>query len=541
MRAVRSILCWMLALEAGICFWAGSMAAGRAAQLSYESRMIAALWELAVALPITGVGMVFAAFCVAYWRKRRSTRAWATAAGGTHLFVAGAFLTLVWVTARYRPDFVWHTPRSVWQALGAMAGLGGATIAAFWRWNAAGERKTTPRATKIAGDGTHPLTDKLIWIVSLAGFVAAMVEWFRWGRQTGLPQHTPLPYAVEAVIAALAVVLVHEVGHALTGTALGMRVRAFVVGPFQWRIREGRWRFQLRLADLLATGGSTAVVPTDARPSAGRVIRRREIWMIAGGPAASLLYGLAALAALLTARGHAWEGEWRLLAMFTTFSLLAGVVNLLPFHTRTGYSDGAQIYQLVSGGIWSDYHHALAIVGSSTVTPLRPRDFDLAAMERAAAVMTEGMPGTHLRLLAYSCNLDCGRLREASLAVNEAEALAVESLDEIPVEFYSDFVFAKAFVQRDAEGTRAWWTRLEAKKPEPSTADTWLARAASLWMDGTMAAAKEAWEKGNALAQALPQAGAYDFERDKYAMLRRELDAERRILRWHDDAALTTH
>jgi hypothetical protein len=531
----------MLALEAGICFWAGSMAAGRAAQFSYDSRMAAALWQLAVALPVTGVGTVFAAFCVAYWRKRRSTRAWATAAGGTHVFIAAAFVGLVWATARFRPEAVWQTPRNVWGLLGGVAGLGAATIAAFWRWNAGTEPKTALRSAKIAGDGTHPLVDKLVGGVSFAGLVAGIVGWLRWAQHAGLPQPSRLLFPVEVVVAALAMGLVHELGHALTGTTLGMRLRAFVAGPFQWRVREGRWRFQLRLRELLATGGSAALVPTDVPPADARAWVRREVWTIAGGPAASLLYGLAALAAVLTARGHAWEGEWRLLALFTTFSLLAGVMSLLPFHARTGYSDGAQIYQLLSGGAWDDSYRVLALAGSSTVTQLRPRDFDLAALERAAGVFTDGLRGTDLRLLAYCCNLDCGRLHEASLALNEAEALALASIEEIPVEFCSDFVFAKALVQRDAEGTRAWWARLEAKEPEASTAATWLARAASLWMDGAMGEAKEAWEKGNALAQALPQAGAYDFERDKYAMLRRELDAERRILRWHDDATLLTY
>ena len=103
--------------------------------------------------------------------------------------------------------------------------------------------------------------------------------------------------------------------------------------------------------------------------------------MIAGGPLASLLSGLVALGALLTARGHLWNREWELLAQFTTLSLLAAVINLVPFQTGVGhYSDGAQIYQLLSRGPWGDYHHALAIVGSSTVTPLRPRDFDIGAM-----------------------------------------------------------------------------------------------------------------------------------------------------------------
>lgn len=538
MRSVRSIVCWLVALEAVICFWAGSVSASRAAQLAHDWRTHAALWELAVALPVTGVGALFAAFCVAYWRRRRSAWTWAMVTGGFHLFAAASLGTLEWVTARFQGQRVWPMTRSVGQPAAGLAALGVLTIAAFWQWNAKNEGKTAPAHPRIAGDWTHPVGDVLVWVLALAGFVAAMVGWFRWGTHAGLPRDGALPYLVEVVIAELAMVLVHEAGHALTGKLQGMRVRAFVVGPFQWRIREGRWRFQLRLADFLATGGSTAVVPTDPHQP-----RNHEIRMIAGGPAASLGGGLVALAFLLTAPGHAWQDEWRLLALFVTFSLLAAVVNLVPFRTRTSYSDGAQLGQLLSGGPWGDYHHALGIVGSSLVTPLRPRDFDIAAMQRAAEIIREGVRGTHLRLLEYCYYLDHGQLREATLAVNEAEEKAQEVLGALPVELYSDFVFAKAFVQRDADGTRTWWARLAEKIPSEAdaNADQWLARAAALWMDGKMAEAKQAWERGYAVAERLPDAGAYDFDRDKYAMLRRELDAERRVLRWHDDVALSTH
>jgi tetratricopeptide (TPR) repeat protein len=141
----------------------------------------------------------------------------------------------------------------------------------------------------------------------------------------------------------------------------------------------------------------------------------------------------------------------------------------------------------------------------------------------------------HLRLVEFCYYLDCGRRRDASDALNEAEAAALEAGTTIPSEFYGEFVFGKAFVQRDAEGTRQWWDRLLATKPKRLNADYWLARSAYLWMDGRMEEAREAWEKGNTLAHRLPKAGAYEFEREKYAMLRGELVTQRVQPRWHED------
>ena len=310
-----------------------------------------------------------------------------------------------------------------------------------------------------------------------------------------------------------------------------MRLRAFIVGPFQWRVRDGRWTFRFHAAELLATGGATAVVPTHPEQP-----RSYEIWMIAGGPIASLLTGAAALWAFLVAPHHAWRNEWQLLALFAIQSLIVAAINLLPAQTKKGYySDGAQIYQLLSGGPWGDYHHAMQIVGASTVTALRPRDYDIAAMERAAEVITQGHRALHLRLLISSYYRDCGQMVEAGQALNAAEDVYLESASDIPVELYTPFVFGKAFIQRDAEGTREWWRRLEAKKPKNLNADYWLARAAWLWMEDLEEEARRAWVKGNTLAQRLPRVGAYEADRDKFARLGRELKTQTAPSRWHTE------
>lgn len=534
MRALRTILCWLMALEAVVCFWGGSLAAGRAAELTSQSATGPALEELATAAPIMIVGIVFATFCVAFWRKTPSARRWGMVAGGANALFAAMFLLVVRVTVRSQGNGAgWMRSGVLWADIGMLA-VGLATMAAFWHRTAEAAKKAAAGPAKNAGDGTHPLVDKLVWVVCLAALVAGMEGWWRWSRAVQLPQAGWLPTLIDGVMAGLAMVLVHDLGHILMGKAVGMRVRAFVVGPWQWREREGRWRFYFRPKDVLATGGATALVPTDPRQPKGRLMA-----MIAAGPAASLVTGLLALGFLLAAPGHAWAGEWALLALFATFSLTAAVMHLAPFRTRTGYSDGALLVQLLSGGAWGDYQRAVGMAGAMTLTAMRPRDLDILGMDRAAGGIRKGVRAVRLRLMEFGYYVDSGQMREASRALNEAQEAALGSEDQMPAEFDAEFVFGKALVQRDAEGTRAWWERLEAKQGAPRNANYWLARAASLWMEGKTTEAKEAWERGNVLAQRLPAAGAYEAARDRYAMLRRELDADRRVLRWHDDPALT--
>jgi Zn-dependent protease len=313
-------------------------------------------------------------------------------------------------------------------------------------------------------------------------------------------------------------VALHEFGHAAAASALGMKLRAFIVGPLQWRMREGHWEFRFVLTGFLAIGGATAVAPTDPnRPL------WRDICMVAAGPFASLAAGFAGLAFTLAAPGHPWQTEWLPLAFFTTLSLLTAALNLIPFRTKAFYSDGARILQLLSQGPWADLHRAFSTAAATTVTPLRPRDYDIDVILRAGSSISIGQQALHLRLLAASYYLDCGRMAEASVSLGEAEVIYQESASDIPAELHTPFIFAKACLQHDAAGTRLWWERMQAKHPTRHNADYWIARSAFLWSEHRIDEAREAWETGNALVQQLPHTGAYETDRDHFALLHKEL------------------
>jgi tetratricopeptide (TPR) repeat protein len=321
------------------------------------------------------------------------------------------------------------------------------------------------------------------------------------------------------IVVVLIMVILHELAHTATGLALGMKLRAFLAGPFQWCIRDGKWEFQFKPQAILAAGGATAVVPASADFATWR-----ELSMVAAGPLASLLTGALALWIAFTAKADSPVQAGGLIALFGAWSLAVGLGNLLPFRTGDTYSDGAQIYQLLSGGPWTDYHRIIRVVTSSLVTPLRPRDFDIEAIQRAAQNFTQGKHGLLLRLFAYIYFFDNGRLQEAAQALTEAESIYHQSASDIPAELLTVFVFGNAYLRRDAVAAREWWTRMEAKKPTRFKADYWKAYSALRWVEGELKEANEAWEKSNALAQQLPTAGEYEFDRHCCSKLRQALD-----------------
>jgi hypothetical protein len=60
---------------------------------------------------------------------------------------------------------------------------------------------------------------------------------------------------------------------------------------------------------------------------------------------------------------------------------------------------------------------------------------------------------------------------------------------------------------------------MEAKKSTHFGVDYWLAQSALLWIEGRKDDARKAWEKGDLLAQQLPAAGDYEFDRYRCALL----------------------
>lgn len=397
--------------------------------------------------------------------------------------------------------------------------IGVAGIVAFARKNSTASPTAPAKPPRIKGDGTSRLSELLAWGVGIAGAVLGINVYSRWAYAHGLRSQFGVFWWIEFAFAILISTGLHECGHAFVGRALGMRIRMFVVGPLQWRIQDGRWKFKFVPGKIVSGGGSTGVVPTNPQQS-----RLYEIWMIAGGPAASLLTGALFLWLMFSSKGRPYEQFWEVFALTATLSMVGVLVNLIPLRSEMFYSDGAQIYQLLTGGPWADLHRAMTMVRATLVTPLRPRDFDFQALQSAANHFPSGRQAALLHLNLSSYFLDVGRIPECLAETATAATIYNESARDLPPEVLTEFVFNFALFGHDAAAARAWWDHLEARKPTHLGVDYWLARGALLRVEGNPSEAREAWEKANVCAQALPAAGAYEFDRYRTELLRGALD-----------------
>ena len=386
---------------------------------------------------------------MAWWTLRtgkKSARMWALAASISLLLTGIALLALdLYLNSRFPMG---HPPLFLW-IVGAHALIGIAGIVAF---SARNSSLADAQPDRIAGDGTHKYLDTIGIILQVGATLWLMELYSRWGHQQELPfTHGILTWIQWFLVIGVAT-LFHESAHALVGIAVGMKLRAFIIGPFQFRVFENRWRFAFHPTQILAFSGAAGLVPVNPDES-----RWNELAMIAAGPFVNLLTGGVAAALAYSAVGAPWVSLWEYFALFATVSLVAGVVNLLPLRPEGLYSDGARIFQILRGGPLYDYQRAARIAQAGSVSPIRPKNFDIAAIERASTHFTTGEVGLLLRLWATEYYLDRGDLPQARVAFAQAEEVFAHSAPDIRAGLHSCMVINAALTRRDAEATSSYW------------------------------------------------------------------------------------
>ena len=224
-------------------------------------------------------------------------------------------------------------------------------------------------------------------------------------------------------------VAVHEAGHLLAGASAGFRPCLLIIGPLKLERVSGRWRVGAnRIAPVL--GGLAAGVPSDSVD-----LRRRMIRLIAGGPLASLVTGVAGMGLLVFVKAPGARMTlsdqdafaYVLLLAFTLISLLIAFVALIPTVTQGYSSDGGQILKFMRNGPEVEAEVALTAVSTSSLAGTRPRDWDPAILAQAMELPRSSTTAPLAALLAHMNALDRGDLEAARRQLDRTLA-SVEQL-----------------------------------------------------------------------------------------------------------------
>ena len=504
MLTLRKYLCWVYGLT--------SLVTARfAIQLFLALLNPHSSFPVLRILPIAAMFSILTGiFAAAWWTtlsRKESSRPW------------GITVSLIDIGVSLWPVIRSH--KMVLTNQGVLFSIGVIGLVAFWRRYEQPEQSASQnRSLSIPGDGTRDMFNKMAGVFIFGLSFSAYLWWIFWLRNIGdLASQNTFVRLSGTLLVMLVITAVHESGHLAVGLACGMKLRSFFAGPLQWRIHDGKWRFHFSPKGLFLPEGATGLVP-----ASGDMPRWHYLCMMIGGPLANLVVGFVALGVALLSPSNSPLQAWGFLALVGAWSIALAVGNLLPFRIKNGYSDGALILQFCSDGVLADLQLTLAAIGSTLVSALRPKDYDIGRIRRAARGIEQGHQALLLRLYAFSHFLDSGKMRDAARALAAAESVYHESASDIAAGLYSTFVFGNAFVRQDAAASRDWWERMQSKKPTRFNCAYWRAESALHWIEGNLEEANEAWEKSNVLALELPDAGAYEFERHCCTLLRRAID-----------------
>jgi Zn-dependent protease len=389
-------------------------------------------------------------------------------------------------------------------------------VAGVWLFLQRNATRKAPPPMSSAGDRTSRISDVLVTLLLIAGTWKLWELWARWADpRSSINTHFPWDLLV-LLLAILVLSAIHECGHALVAGIFQMKLLSFTISSFAWRRIEGRWHFQFVVPFL---GGAVSIVRVTPNPD------WQEILMIAAGPAANLVTTPLFLWAALRLRS---TGDDYLLYFFgclAVISLASAIFNLFPIRVGDcGYSDGAQIIQILSRSPALDYRRAINALQATLFTPLRPRDLDPALFQRAAALRTGHITGLHAHLCAAEMFADRGEIGHAAAEIAAAEACYNDFSISLPSVLHTIFIYHHAVYRQDAAATALWWDRMNKKKIERKNINYFLSLSAVAWIQCRRDDAEDAWRLAEAETAHLPNCGAWNVDRDQLALLRTRLD-----------------
>jgi hypothetical protein len=212
------------------------------------------------------------------------------------------------------------------------------------------------------------------------------------------------------------------------------------------------------------------------------------------------------------------------LSYIAAICLVFFLVNLIPAREASAYSDGAHIYQILSGNVMEDFRRVAAITEATKITALRPRDFDISLIEKTASNdALEAYILAFLHLVASDYYFDLGKIEEARAALSKAEG-ALEKMTTVWKENCGALVLRAVCIGQNREMAEKWWGRRLQAKPFDRTRTSEFDLIAYCIISNRLIEAEGAWKREFEHTNRLPDTGEQAFDLHYLTHLRRLLD-----------------
>ena len=219
------------------------------------------------------------------------------------------------------------------------------------------------------------------------------------------PGLSPVPRVVVIAVALLASfvvsVTIHELGHVLAGLAAGFRYESIVVGPLRL---DRDFRISLHGFPQAWRAGWADLYPT--RTDQAQV---RGIAMVLAGPAANFVTASIALLPLFSFAPYA--------RVFAVVSVVEGLLDLIPYRSPSGPSDGWVILKLMRDRAWGERWLALMKLRAESRQGVMPEAYSADMLAKAVAYRDDSEDTVFSYAFAYSSAFHQHKDAEAAAAL----------------------------------------------------------------------------------------------------------------------------
>jgi hypothetical protein len=256
--------------------------------------------------------------------------------------------------------------------------------------------------------------------------------------------------AIAAVVTLFLAIAVHEAGHAIAGALLGFRVHSIRI----WRLQlEFPFRLSIYRGPSGGAGGWAICTPGTAES-----LGLRAGLMLAAGPGVNLLSGSIGL---LLSPARVWP------TAFVSWSIVLGVVNLLPIRTGPLFSDGYRILMLLFDRARGQRWLALMTLSKDLLDGVAPESFPQEFLRIATAVEDDSGDTVSAHGLAYSSAFRRGLFDDAARHLETCLRRSSRTSKALQQALMADAAAFAGRSRRDAALAQAWVDDLPAKTVVP--------------------------------------------------------------------------
>ncbi|HYL73980.1 MAG TPA: M50 family metallopeptidase [Bryobacteraceae bacterium] len=323
--------------------------------------------------------------------------------------------------------------------------------------------------------------------------------------------HIPVP-PVGALpiflVAWYASLLMHELGHAGAGLAMGFEVRALVVGAFHLERRAHGWRFRLIPKRFLG-GGLTSTLPQSNQ----NLVRRFALCIMAGPAVSAILF----IITFFLPTGL-WVGS------FCLANLILAAFSCIPFTVRGQPADAKNILILAQKGVVADRLAAILYLLALDARGIQPREWPHEFVERMSAV-TNDMSYLPLSLaMQHACLLETNDTERIAQVLESALSVSNKMPPDLQRGFFHVAACFQGMDRKNVSLAESWLASARGVKGAASLKD-WdsMASAAICLAHGQPSQAREYLMRYKAFLDELPLSGMIAATRARVVSLLDEL------------------